>query len=117
MASQGTRHFADGGRRRSAVLLLALVVLAGCASSPVRIGPQPPPSARLFGEAKGSGCGFLLLNLVPFGVNGRVESAYESARVASGQRDITDTKVVERWYAVPLLGTLLCTDLEGTAVE
>ena len=32
-------------------------------------------------------------------------------------RSVTDVKVIERWYYAPLLGTVLCTDVEETAIQ
>jgi hypothetical protein len=110
-----------GSRRRAwrcAAIALAQALLCGCSSGPVKIGSPPPTtSPRLLGEARGSGCGLLFFNLLPFGVNGRVERAYAEAQIAAGKRDLTDTRVRERWYVIPLLATVLCTDIEETAVQ
>ena len=71
----------------------------------------------LLSTAQGSGCGLLLFNLLPMGVNDRVDSAYREAQVALGDRDVSDARIKERWYGVPLFGTVLCTDVEETAVR
>jgi hypothetical protein len=102
--------------RRRAIGLLAAAFL-GCSSGAVKIGPRPPANPTLLSTAHGSACGFLLLNLVPMGVNGRVEKAYRQAQVAIGERDVTDTKVTDSWWAIPLVGTFLCTEIEETAVQ
>lgn len=116
MSRRIARDSAGSALRRLA-LVLALPLLAGCSSGPVKIGPQPTSTTRLLGVGHGSGCGLLLFNLVPLGVNGRVEKAHEEAQISVGKRDVTDTKVRERWYLVPLVGTVLCTDVEETAVQ
>jgi hypothetical protein len=97
--------------------LVALVLAGACSSAPVRIGPRPPANPTLLSAAEGSGCGFLLLNLMPLGVNGRLHAAYREAQVALGERDVVDSRVTERWYTIPLVGTMLCTEVEATAVQ
>jgi len=71
----------------------------------------------LLGSAKGSSCGMLLLNAFPMGVNGRVDAAHAEAQAALGTRDVVDVRIRERWYGLPLVGTILCTDVEQTAVR
>lgn len=71
----------------------------------------------LLGSASGSSCGFLLFNAFPMGVNERARSAHAEAQAALGSREIADVKVRERWSIVPLLGTVVCTDVEETAVR
>jgi hypothetical protein len=96
---------------------LVAAALLGCSSSPVKVGPRPPANPTLLSTAHGSGCGFLLFNLLPMGVNRRAAKAYREAQMALGERDVTDTKVTESWRAIPLIGTLLCTEIEETAVQ
>ncbi len=102
---------------RCAAALVALALAGACSSAPVRIGPRPPANPTLLSAAEGSGCGFLLLNLLPLGVNGRLHAAYREAQVALGERDVVDSRITERWYAIPLVGTMLCTEIEATAVQ
>ena len=103
--------------RRSVIAMLALVLLGACSSTGVRVGPKPPANAALLSTAQGSSCGMLLLNILPMGVNGRAQAAYREAQVALGDRDVSDAKIREHWYGLPLVGTVLCTDVEETAVR
>jgi len=96
---------------------LLLCGVTACSSGRVNIAPRPPMSASLLGSAKGSSCGFLLLNLLPMGVNGRVDAAHAEAQAALGTSEVVDVRIRERWYGLPLAGTILCTDVEQTAVR
>ena len=97
--------------------LLALALFGACSSGPVQVGRKPPANAMLLSTAQGSSCGLLLFNLLPMGVNGRADGAYREAQVALGDRDVSDAKIKQRWYGLPLFGTVLCTDVEETAVR
>jgi len=105
------------GRVRRAGNILLLTAVIGCSSGPVTVAPRPPMTPSLLGSAKGSSCGFLLLNLVPMGVNGRVDAAHAEAQAALGTNEVVDVRVRERWYGLPLIGTVLCTDIEQTAAR
>jgi len=98
-------------------VVLAAATVFGCSSGPVTVGPRPPMTPSLLGSASGSSCGLLLLNLIPMGVNGRVASARAEAQAALGSEVVADVRIRERWYGVPFAGTVLCTDVEQTAVR
>ena len=106
-------------RREIAAALILATIATGtaCTSGPVKIGPRPPATPTLLGVTRGSGCGFLLFNIAPIGVNERVEKAHQEAQLANGMRAVTDVKVIERWWIVPFVGTVLCTDVEETAIQ
>lgn len=74
------------GVRRCVGAVLALTLVGACSSWPVIVGLRPPANPTLLGAARGSGCGFVLLNLLPLGVNGRLQSATRmlSSQSASG---------------------------------
>ena len=110
-----TRRCAHGVGRVGLGLVVAL--LAGCSSAAVKIAPRPPATPALLGVTHGSACGVLVFNVIPVGVNDRVEKAHQEAQLANGMRSVTDVKVTERWYLVPLFGTVLCTDIEETAIQ
>jgi hypothetical protein len=103
-------------RLGSALALLAVTTALGCSGTLVRVAPRPPEDATVLGPTRGSGCGMLLLDLIPIGVNGRVERAYAEALRARGGTALVDTTVTDRWYYA-VLGTLHCTDVEGTAIR
>jgi hypothetical protein len=115
MTRRSRRRLASAWTR--AALLLFVGAVTACTSAPVKIGPRPPANPTLLGSSRGSSCGVLFFNLLPVGVNDRVDKAYKEAQVAIGGRDVTDTRVTERWYSIPLLATVLCTDVEETAVQ
>src|SRR5262245_28820766 len=96
---------------------IALGLLAGACSSPaVRVGPLPRPDYRTIGPARGGAGSTLLFGFIPIGVNERTQRAYDRA-VANGRGTaLIDTQVRDRWYYI-YVGELLCTDVEGTAVE
>ena len=96
---------------------MLLYGITGCSSGPVTVAPRPPMNPTLLGSAKGSSCGMLLFNLVPMGVNDRLAEAHTAAQAALGTNEVVDVRIRERWYVVPLVGTVLCTDVEQTAAR
>ena len=71
----------------------------------------------LMGTAAGSSCGWLLMNLFPIGVNERLAEATAEAQTALGTKDVADVRIRESWYWLGLGGTVLCTEVEQTAVQ
>jgi|GEM_PF-1704617 hypothetical protein len=109
---------AVGAARRRAVLGLLCWTLAGCASEAVHLGPKPPPTYRSLGWSEGGACGLLLFDVIPIGVNGRTQAAYDEAlRRSPGGTMLVDTAVNERWYFIPYVGEILCSDVVGTAIR
>ena len=53
--------------------------------------------------------------MIPAGVNGRTQRAYDAALKGRGS-GLTDVKINYSWFAIPCVGYLLCTDLEGRVV-
>jgi hypothetical protein len=104
------------GRLGHALALLAVATALGCSGTLVRVAPRPPEDATVLGPTRGSGCGVLLFDVIPVGVNGRVERAYAEALRARGGTALVDTTVTDRWYTV-IVGTLHCTDVAGVAVR
>jgi hypothetical protein len=103
---------------RLAVLGLVLWLLAGCASEAVHVGPKPPATYRSLGWSEGGACGLLLFDVIPIGVNGRTQAAYDEAlRRSAGGTMLVDTAVNERWYFIPYVGEILCSDVVGTAIR
>ncbi len=111
MALATTHGLADG----MLASLLLFVLLGGCSSNPVRIGPRPPETYRVIGPVEGTACGVLLYDVIPIATNSCVDRAYRSALGGSGGTMLVDTVVRDRWYFIGV-GQLLCTDIEGTAI-
>ncbi len=99
---------------RMLVILSALFAVAGCSGRLTPIAPAPPAGYVLGAPTKGSACGMLFLGVIPAGVNGRAERAYQTALKNGGGADgLVDTTVRDRWYYA-YIGAVLCTDIEGT---
>jgi hypothetical protein len=93
----------------------AMALIEACSSTVARVGPPAPTTYQELGPAHGSGCGVLLLHLIPIGVNDRTERAYKDA-LAHGGSQLVDTKLRAHWYFIGI-GDLLCTSVEGTAIQ
>jgi len=110
------------GRRSFAVLPLALAILSGCASSSVLVAPRPPEQHTKLGPASGTACGSLAVistayNVLPIGLNSRVERAYERALASvPGATALVDTQLEESWYWY-VLATARCTTISGEAIR
>ena len=99
------------------VIAVSLMALVGCSSAPALLGPPPRAGYRVIGEAEGGGCGLLFFGILPLGVNGRTERAYREALAKSGGAQLVDTKIQYRWDIIPYAGMLVCTVVEGTAIQ
>lgn len=100
---------------RAATALLLSVLVCGCSGPLVNIAPVPPGEYSEEGVVKGEACGFLLLGMLPLGVNDRAERAYDRALKSVRATSLTETSVNESWYFTPL-GPAVCTGIEGTAL-
>ncbi len=102
--------------------LLLAGVLAGCASKPVNVAPLPPARYQVLGQAEGKGCGslgviFTAFYVVPFGLNERVESAYQDALASvPGATSLINVSYVEHWEWW-LLATRRCVTITGDAIK
>jgi hypothetical protein len=94
------------------LLLAALALCAACSGSLAKIAPEPPAGYTTTKIGSGSSCGMNLFGLIPLGVNGRAQRAYDAALKGAGGSGLTDVKVTERWYWV-YVGNVYCTDVEG----
>jgi hypothetical protein len=102
---------------RLAAMALLGVSLGACRSNFVAISPRPPERFVELGKTYGSACGLLLFGVIPIGVNSRVANAYREATRRALATDLTDTSVSDKWYIIPLVGLVQCTELEGTAIR
>jgi hypothetical protein len=102
--------------------LAAVLVLAGCTSAPINVAPLPPAKYQVLGKAEGKGCGFLGLlgtatNVIPMGLNGRVESAYKEALASvPGATALINVTLSEDWAWV-VFATQRCTTVRGDAIK
>jgi hypothetical protein len=94
----------------------SLLLLAGCASSAVKVGTRPPDTYSDGEVVRGDACGVLLWGIIPAGSNSRTERAYAAALGGRGT-GLVDTKLQYSWYAIPFVGYLLCTNVEGRVVQ
>lgn len=110
------RPLARRGRKAGALWSL-LAVLVGCVGSPMIVNtiPDQPVDYTQGRTVSASACGFQLLLLIPIMTNSRAERAFQRLRQEAGESDyIADLKVRERWF-YGFVGTVYCTELEGTA--
>jgi len=106
------------GRLLTAAVLLAGLIapLSGCASSPALIGPRPKSDAGSGEVVRGSACGILVFGFIPAATNSRTERAYRAALAGRGG-ELTDTQIRYSWVAIPMVGLMLCTEIEGTVMS
>jgi hypothetical protein len=93
-----------------------LIATGGCRSHVATIAPFPPSDYTDAGRVRSSACGFLLFNVIPIRVHSRAHRAYAEAVRRSSAWGLTDTSITDRWYFAGA-GTLLCTDIEATAIR
>jgi hypothetical protein len=103
------------GLRLLATLILACGI-SGCSGALTPVGPKPPESYASVGPATGSACGFLLFDLIPLGINDRVERAYAEALRRDSATALLDTKITNSWYYV-FFGVVHCTEVAGVAIR
>jgi hypothetical protein len=110
------------------VLLVVFILLSnGCASGFVTVSPRVPDKYEKMGQAKGSACGVMLLDIpficgnacavVPVGLNDRVERAYQRAldSVAGSKLLINVTMQEDHYWWV--IGDASCVTITGEAVR
>jgi hypothetical protein len=105
-------------------ILMACMIAAtlGCSSGFVSIAPAPPPKYEKLGLVKGQGTGMLgfistAYNVVPIGLNSRVERAYKEAlESAPGATGLIDVSIQETWMWL-IIGTIRTVDIRGQAIK
>jgi hypothetical protein len=97
--------------------LIASSLLFGCASPLTKIASVTDRTQVDLSKGRqisASASGFQLLLLIPIGVNGRQESAYNELLAQAGDSVLADVKITESWkYA--FVGTIYTTTIEATA--
>ena len=85
-------------------LYFITLVFVGCSSHDVTIAPKQPQHYTLLGKAKGSasgsiGIGPTQLNLIPMGLNSRVQRAYDNAlKSVPGATGLINVTYQEDWF-------------------
>lgn len=102
--------------------MIALVLLAGCSTSQVKIEQVPPVKYQILGKAEGSGTGSLGLiatayNFIPMGLNSRSERAYENAvQSVPEATSLINVTYQENWFWW-LIGTGRTVTITGDAIR
>ena len=105
------------------LLLLAMVLgllMIGCGSKTMHVRTPPADfttSCKVLGDVDGSGGGLLLWGIIPLGVNGRFNRAYQEALGSMDGTHLIDAKVVDHWYYIPYVGNVLSVRIEGKAIQ
>jgi hypothetical protein len=104
----------------SLILLILLILIAGCSGKPIRINQQNQniqlgdvdfTKGR---DISASASGFQLLLFFPISINDRHERAFQTLRGQASHDYITDVKIQDSWtYA--FVGTVYTTTIEAKA--
>lgn len=101
---------------------VALLLVAGCASEMVTVAPLPAVNAKPLAKVEGSAAGMLgvaatAYYFLPFGLNSRVQRAYDNALAqAPGASGLVDVTIQEDWFWLGI-GTLRKVSIQGEAVK
>jgi hypothetical protein len=104
----------------TAAIAVAVLALAGCAGTPVRLastkGLAPPGEmhASTGRSIRASASGFQLLLFIPININDRQERAFQLLQAQAGDDYMTNVAVDESWTWA-LVGTVYRTTLTATA--
>lgn len=100
-----------------AVILSSLLILQGCAGTPVHMGASNDFDRTAFDmenpkKVAISASGFQLMLFIPIAINSRHERAYSAIEAQAGDGLISDVQVKESWsYA--FVGTVYKTTIEA----
>jgi hypothetical protein len=96
--------------------VVAALAFAGCSGPFVKVAAVPPADFQGAERSEGSGCGFLLFDLIPIAVNDRLQRGYDEAVRRAEATALADAEITTRWYYAGF-GTVVCTDVAGTAIR
>ena len=106
--------------RKALLLATALgLFVIGCASRPLDVKTPPADfstACKFLQDVEGTGGGLLLWGCIPLGVNGRFDNAYREALGSVGATHLIDVSIVDHWYYIPGLGSVLSVRIEGKAI-
>lgn len=106
----------------SLFLLAMLLIISGCASKYTNIQPKPPVKYESLGTVKGTASGTLgvlstAYNVIPLGLNSRVERAYQKAlSKAPGATSLINVTYQESWFWW-VIGTTRTVTISGEAIK
>ena len=102
--------------------LTFVALLAGCSSFSASGGPQqlaapsqPVAALSQLAKASGSACGIEFLDVIPIGTWSRAQRAYDNAVSGARAKAILEPSVSDIRVDL-LVGTLRCSQVEGTAI-
>ena len=114
------------GLWRAALLAFGILTMGmmfgGCSGKDVTISHVPPKKYEVLGAAKGTGNGSLGLlatayNVIPMGLNTRVENAYENAvKSVEGATGLINVSYQEDWFWW-IIGTNRAVNITGDAIR
>ena len=106
--------------KRLCAAALAGLVLTGCVSMPLNVGPPPNlqegKNYTVLGEGEGSSVGIMLLQCIPINQNQRFEKAYEEAVKSKGGDRLINPTIEERWFWAYVLNGYIF-KVKGTVVK
>jgi len=103
--------------KRIIISSLILLFAVGCISSPKKLSSViQPGSYQELGQNEGTGCGFILLGLIPLGFGSVPEKAYKEAIDGKKGDALINPSVSESWYNIGI-GLLYCTHVSGTVIK
>ncbi len=103
-------------------LCAALALLSGCASKFTEIQSSPPAKYESLGRVTGTASGSIgvlstAYNVIPMGLNSRVERAYQDALAkAPGATDLINVTYQESWFWW-IIGTARTVTISGEAIK
>lgn len=93
-----------------------MLFLAGCTSTPVRMGAIQGREYDVVGKGEGRATGLLIGGLIPVMQNSRFQTAYHQAVSNGGGDDIINTEISERWFWAYVLNGFVTT-VKGDAIK
>ncbi len=102
------------------LLVFLSVLLVGCASTPIKVSTPPPDYAAAcqeLGMGEGWSGGVLLFELIPIGLNERIDSAYRQALSSfPGGTHLINPVVQDNWYYI-YVGIYHVTTVSGKVIR
>src|SRR6266436_6222451 len=105
-------------KKSKIVLPLGLLTLliAGCASQPLRIPTITKTNYEILGEGKGEATGIMLFDVIPIGQNERFVRAYNAAVKSKNGDALVDPEISENWFWGYILNGY-STKVTGTVIK
>lgn len=96
--------------------LLAIALLCGCVSQPLKLSAPRKPNYDVLGEGQGSATGLMLFGVIPIGQNERFVRAYDEAVKSKGGDDLLNPEITENWFWAYVLDGY-STTIKGTVIK